>query len=177
MKYTVIKTQNQYENYMVEFEKLLDLNPQEGTEESEEKELLLFLIEGYEKENFKIEEASAIETIKFIIEQNDLKQKDLVPVFGTQSRVSEILSAKRPLSNTMIENLHELFKIPYELLHRAKKEVAEKLKHQREIINIDDVEICKQGDKLVLKRLNKHGLNKNKVTGKELLDTIREHHK
>jgi len=177
MKYSVIKNKNQYENYMVELEKLLDLNPLDGTEESEEKELLLFLIEGYEKENFIIEETSAIEAIKFIIEQNDLKQKDLAPIFGAQSRVSEILSGKRPLSNTMIENLNERFKIPYELLHKAKKEVSEKLKKGKEIINIDDVEICQRGNKFVLVRLKNHSLNKNKVTGKELLNTIRDKHK
>jgi len=177
MKYSVIKNKNQYENYMVELEKLLDLNPLDGTEESEEKELLLFLVEAYEKENFKIEETSAIETIKFIIEQNDLKQKDLIPIFGAQSRVSEILSGKRSLSNTMIENLNELFKIPYELLHRAKKEVSEKLKKSNDIINIDDVEIHKSGSKLVLTRRKKYGKNSNQLTGRDLMNLINERQK
>jgi HTH-type transcriptional regulator/antitoxin HigA len=50
------------------------------------------------------------------MEQQNLKQKDLTPYLGSQSRVSEILNGKRKLSKSMILNLHTGLGIPLEVL-------------------------------------------------------------
>lgn len=57
-----------------------------------------------------------VETIRFRMEQAGLKQKDLVPFVGTKSKVSEVLSGKRPFSINMIRRLHEGLDIPFDIL-------------------------------------------------------------
>ena len=74
------------------------------------------LIENYENEHYPIGPPDPIEAIKFRMEQMGMKKKDLAEVIGYKSRVSEILSRKRKLTLTMIRNLHEKLKIPYESL-------------------------------------------------------------
>jgi HTH-type transcriptional regulator / antitoxin HigA len=73
--------------------------------------LLAALIEKYEKENHQIPSASPIEVLVELIEANDLRQKDLVSIFGTESVVSEIVNGRRPLSKTHIELLSKRFRV------------------------------------------------------------------
>ena len=59
-------------------------------------------VENYEKERFSFDISDPIGNLKFLMEQHGLTQKDLSEI-GTQGRVSEILSGKRPLSKKHIE--------------------------------------------------------------------------
>jgi len=59
---------------------------------------------------------SAVEAIKFRMEQSGLTVKDLEPVIGRKNRVYEVLSRRRPLTLRMIEGLHTKFGIPVENL-------------------------------------------------------------
>jgi len=74
-------------------------------------ETLTILIEHYEEERYQINEATGVEVVKFLMEQNNLKQKDLVGVIGEKSSVSEILKGKRPLNLNHIKKLSEKFHI------------------------------------------------------------------
>ena len=66
--------------------------------ESERLELLTVLLEAYENSKYPVEPPDAIDAIQFRMHENGLKQVDLIPYFGTSSRVSEVLSRKRPLT-------------------------------------------------------------------------------
>jgi HTH-type transcriptional regulator/antitoxin HigA len=79
--------------------------PQIGTPESDRLELLTVLIEAYENTKYPIEPPDPIDAILFRMQEKGLKQADLVPYFGTRSRVSEVLSRKRPLTVIMIRAL------------------------------------------------------------------------
>jgi HTH-type transcriptional regulator/antitoxin HigA len=109
-----IKTQNDYNLALNQIEDLLDAIP--NTDEFDELEILTTLVEAYEDKHYKIEAPDPIEAIKFTMEQQSLKQKDLIPIFGTKSRVSEILNKKRKLTINMIRKLNENLKIPIENL-------------------------------------------------------------
>ncbi len=61
------------------------------------------------------------ENIRRQLSNLGLRQKDLTPIFGTESRISEILSGRRPLSIKMIANLHKYLDIPYQELIDANK--------------------------------------------------------
>jgi len=86
-----------------------------GSPEGDEAEILGLLIEKYEKENYPVEAPDPVEYIKFIIDQRGLKYKDLIPIFGTLSRVSEVLNKKRRFTLKMIKNLHTQLQIPYSI--------------------------------------------------------------
>jgi len=95
-------------------EKLMRAKP--NTPEMDELEVLTTLVEAYEEQFYKIDAPDPIEAIKFRMEQEGLKQKDLVAIIGSKSRVSEILNRKRKLTIEMIRNLHQQLQIPVESL-------------------------------------------------------------
>ncbi|GGO68218.1 ImmA/IrrE family metallo-endopeptidase [Bowmanella pacifica] len=112
----IIKTEEQYHSYLEECEFLLDKAPSAGSPESDRLDLLTLLIEKYEEQNFPIEPIDPIEAIKFRMNEQGLKQVDLAPYFGTKSRVSEVLSGKRPLTVQMIRALSSGLGISVETL-------------------------------------------------------------
>jgi HTH-type transcriptional regulator / antitoxin HigA len=84
------------------------LNPSER----ELHELLIVLIEHYEKKHYELRRNTAIEAISELMLANELKQKDLVgSVFETTSVVSEVLSGKRPLTVDHIRRLCHRFNV------------------------------------------------------------------
>ena len=109
-----IKTEKDYNNTLNQIEKLMDAKP--NTPQMDELEVLTTLVEAYEAQHYIINTPDPIEAIKFRMEQEGLKQKDLVNIVGSKSRVSEILNKKRKLTIEMIRNLHTRLHIPVESL-------------------------------------------------------------
>ena len=114
MKPKLIKTQKEYREALKRIEKLMDAKPR--TPQGNELELLAALVELYERENESIPPPDPLEAIRFRMEQEGLKPKDLIPFIGSRSRVSEILSGRRSLTLKMIRNLNQGLGIPAETL-------------------------------------------------------------
>jgi HTH-type transcriptional regulator/antitoxin HigA len=114
MKIRIIRTEDEYEQALARLETLMDAMP--GTPEEDELDLLSFLIDKYEEEHFPIDLPDPVDAIKFRMEQQGLSRKDLICYIGSQSKVSEVLNHKRPLSLSMIRALHEGLGIPAEVL-------------------------------------------------------------
>ena len=109
----IVRTEEQNEQYV---KVLFDLTSRKMTkEESEFADLLTLLIEDFEEKNYALPKASPTETIRFLMDQNGLKQKDLIDVFGTPSIVSEVLRGKRDLNKDHITRLSECFHVSPEL--------------------------------------------------------------
>jgi HTH-type transcriptional regulator/antitoxin HigA len=109
----VVHTEEQNEQYI---KVLFDLTSRKMTkEESEFADLLTLLIEDFEEKHYALPKASPTETIRFLMDQNGLKQKDLIDVFGTPSIVSEVLRGKRDLNKDHITRLSERFHVSPEL--------------------------------------------------------------
>lgn len=124
MKPKVIKTEAEYEAALAHLEGLMDEASAPAI--AEEMELFAVLIENYEKEHFPIGLPDPVEAIKFRMEQQGLERKDLVRYIGSQSKVSEVLNRKRPLSLAMIRELHKGLGIPAEvLLQESGRELTE----------------------------------------------------
>lgn len=105
MEARVIRTEEQYHSYLSEVQELLSIGDKISVEENERIDLLTVLLENFEKRQYPIEPPSPIDAIKFRMGERGLKQADLIPYFGTRSRVSEVLSGKRPLTIPMIRAL------------------------------------------------------------------------
>ncbi|HTQ61232.1 MAG TPA: helix-turn-helix domain-containing protein [Candidatus Solibacter sp.] len=105
-----IASEAQNEHYT---EVLYNLERRGKLSAAEEKyaELLTVLIEAYEEEHYPIRAASPIEVLAELMTANNLKQKDLAPLFGSESIVSEILNGKRELNKHQIEKLSRRFKV------------------------------------------------------------------
>lgn len=97
-------------------DRLLDLEPQPGTSEADELQLLALLIETCEKSRWPIDLPDPVDAIRFCMDQQGLTRRDLEPYIGSRARVSEVLSGKRALSMRMIRALHAGLDIPLEVL-------------------------------------------------------------
>ena len=96
METKLIKTDADYQEAL---RRIRDLGePDEGTAEFEEAEILTMLLVKYEEENYPTEELDPIEYLKIRMEVLGLAQNDLVPYFGNKGNVSKVLNRKRPLS-------------------------------------------------------------------------------
>ncbi len=109
-----IKTGQDYNMTLSKIEGLMVAKP--NTPQMDKLEVLTTLVEVYEEQHYAINAPDPIEAIKFRMEQEGLKQKDLVSIVGSKSRVSEILNKKRKLTIEMIRNLHKQLHIPIESL-------------------------------------------------------------
>jgi HTH-type transcriptional regulator/antitoxin HigA len=94
------------------------------TPEGDRLEVLLTLVDAYEEQRWPIAPSDPIEVIRFRMEQAGHSQADLAALLGSQSRASEILMRKRPLTLQMIWKLHEAWGIPAEILIRPYATVA-----------------------------------------------------
>ena len=73
--------------------------------------VLMTLIEAYEEQHHSIPDAPPVEILRALMDANDLRQNDLVPIFGSESIVSEVLHKKRDLNKTHIEKLSKRFHV------------------------------------------------------------------
>ncbi|HUO61413.1 MAG TPA: helix-turn-helix domain-containing protein [Candidatus Acidoferrales bacterium] len=89
----------------------LDSKDVRTPEEEDAIDLLTLLIERYEDERYPIPDASPIEVLRFLLEQNGLSQKDIVPELGSESTVSLVLSQKRQLTQKHIAKLSKRFQV------------------------------------------------------------------
>lgn len=142
MKTKIIRTEHDYNLACERIYKLI--NSQEdaiepGSPEGDEIELLSLLVEKYEQENYPIEAPSPIEAIKFRMEQMNLKQVDVAPLFGGKTRVSEVLNGKRSLTLKMITLLNSYLGIPLESLVIGNKDVILEKERRERLLNVSSI--------------------------------------
>lgn len=105
-----ITSDRQHEHYLSVLEKLAAKeNP--TPEEEKYAAVLLTLIEAYEEEHHSIPDACPVEVLRALMDAHNLRQKDLVPIFGSESIVSEVLHKKRALNKTHIARLSKRFQV------------------------------------------------------------------
>ena len=109
-----IKTETDHLSALARIEELMDAAP--GSAEEDELDALATLAEAYEEKHFPVPDAHPLDVIKFVMEQKNMTDRDLVPFIGSPGRVSEIMSGRRPLTIDMIRKLHSGLKIPADLL-------------------------------------------------------------
>jgi len=105
-----ITSERQHEEYLLVLDRLASKeNP--TREEEKYATVLMTLIEAYEEEHHSIPDASPLEVLRALMDANSLRQKDLVPIFGSESIVSEVLHKKRDLNKAHIERLSRRFRV------------------------------------------------------------------
>ncbi len=127
MDIKVIKQREDYGRAMARLSALMDLDPQPGSEQENELELLALVIEDYERKIVAPATPDPVDAILFRMDQAGLTRKDLIPHIGSASKVSEVLSRKRPLSLAMIRKLHGKLGIPASSLIGAEQEADARL--------------------------------------------------
>ena len=114
----VISSEEELDRLTAEVDRLLSKGIKENSLSPEEEkllDLLAVLIESYEDEHYPMPEASPNDVLKFLMEDRELKQKDLVHIFGSTGITSEVVNGKRSISKAQAKKLAEFFKVSVEL--------------------------------------------------------------
>jgi HTH-type transcriptional regulator/antitoxin HigA len=117
-----IHTEADHEAAIARIEALWNAPP--GTPDHDEIEVLAILVSVYEDGRWPILPPDPIEAIKFHMAQNGYRQKDLAVVIGSESRASEVLNRRRPLTVQMIRAIHAAWSVPLEALIGADDRAA-----------------------------------------------------
>lgn len=123
-----IRTAVDHKRALKEIERLWD-KVEPGTPDGDRFEVLGTLVDAYEEEHFPIPAPDPIEAIRFRMDQEGLTNNDLLPIFKTRARVSEVMGKRRRLNLTMIRRLHQRLEIPIECLvkdYKLKPQAAPK---------------------------------------------------
>jgi HTH-type transcriptional regulator/antitoxin HigA len=129
LKYTIIKSEEQYTNYCDALENLL---VKDDSKYMDEIELLTLLIEKWDNENNSFNDLNPIELIKSLMHENNLKAADLTQILGlSKGTVSKILNYHKGLSKDTIRKLSEHFKVSQEAFNRPYKLKNEVNRHYR----------------------------------------------
>jgi HTH-type transcriptional regulator/antitoxin HigA len=130
LKYTLIKNVEQYKRYCDILEKLIFSNKKASKDEID---LLTLLIEKWDVEHSTFNDSDPIELLKTLMEEHDLKAKDLVDILDlTKGTVSKILNYHKGLSKDTIRRLSGYFKLSQEAFNRPYRLVHEVNKHYRD---------------------------------------------
>jgi len=129
LKFTIIKSKEQYDNYCNILEELVI---QENQNAQDEIDLLTLLIEKWDNEHSTLKDSDPIEILKSLMAEQDLKSKDLVDIVGlTKGTISKILNYNKGLSKDTIRKLSDYFKVSQETFNRPYKLINEVNKHFR----------------------------------------------
>jgi len=112
----VIKTEEENERALAVVESLVEKGEKNMTpEEDALLELLTGLIHNFEEKAYPIPKSEPHEMVAFLLEHRGLAPKDLWPIIGSKSRVSEILAGKRPMTKEQAKKLAAFFHIGVDL--------------------------------------------------------------
>ncbi len=91
-------------------------------------ELLTLLVERYEQEHYSVPAPDPVSVVRFLIERQNLTQRDLIPQFGSESAVSMFMTGQRHLTLEQVRRLSTRFKLPADIfipkasaMHRPKR--------------------------------------------------------
>jgi HTH-type transcriptional regulator/antitoxin HigA len=107
----VIDGVQEYKRLLNEVEKLMDLGENLTAEQVEVLQLLVTLIEQYEKKHYQLKAATPHDVLHELILARDLKQKDLVEIFGSKGITSEVINGKRGISKSQAKALGTFFHV------------------------------------------------------------------
>ncbi|MGA2738907.1 MAG: transcriptional regulator [Bryobacteraceae bacterium] len=111
----IITTEDENQRMIAELEKLDTRGRPLTTEEERLAMLMNLVIRQFEESRYSLGHAEPVEAVRVLMESRGLRQRDLLPVFGSSSVASDVLNGKRSLSKTHVRKLAEFFHVPASL--------------------------------------------------------------
>jgi len=116
LKYKLIREIKQYNEYCNVLEKLVAIGKESVQDEID---LLTLLIEKWDDEHNTFEDSDPIKILKSLMEEHDLKAKDLIKILNlSKGTISKILNYNKGLSKETIRKLSDYFKVSQEVFNR-----------------------------------------------------------
>jgi len=116
MKLRPIKTKKEYETALDWVDHMFDKKVKVSTPAGETLQVALLLIKEYEDRHYPVPLPDPIAAIKLKMQEQGLKNKDLVGSIGTKGYVSAVLNKKKPLTLELVRLFHQKFGISADIL-------------------------------------------------------------
>lgn len=131
--YTIIRTDEQYMAYCNDLEKMTSkYKVSQSNDLLDMIDTITLLIERYDEEHSQLNEIDPIQLLKSLMDDNNLKQKDLAEILHvSKGHLSDILNYKKGLSKNIIRILSDRFKVRQSAFNKPYKLSAEVNKHYR----------------------------------------------
>ncbi|MCC0179929.1 transcriptional regulator [Waterburya agarophytonicola K14] len=114
MELRPIKTESDYQNALIEIERLFDAKPNSLL--LDRLDILTTLVEAYEQEHYPIDAPDPISAILYYLSARGLSHQDLAASIGDTEQVTAILNRQQALNLDAIRRLNQDFGIPAEVL-------------------------------------------------------------
>ncbi len=153
MKTKILKTEQEYNEACEKIYSAINSSEtaiEPDSPEGEEVELLSLLVEKYEMEHHLLGAPDPIEAIKYRMEQMNLRQADIAPLFGGTTRVSEVMNRRRPLTLKMITLLNRYLGIPLESLVTGNKEIKLEPQMRDKLLSISSIQEYLKGGRAAM---------------------------
>src|SRR3990167_10770148 len=105
MKFAPIKNEKEYQVALKKLEKVFDASP--NSPEGDMAQVLVLLIEDYEKKHFPIEDPDPIKAIEYMMEERGLNKEDIINFIGNRRLTTKVMNRQKGLSLRMIKALHK----------------------------------------------------------------------
>jgi len=106
----IIESDEEFDR-LVEKMEALDRKEDSTPEEDALSGLLMKLIQDYDDKYYPVPDSKPHEIVQHLMEQRGLKQADLVPLIGSRSQVSDMVTGKRGVSKAQARKLGEFFHV------------------------------------------------------------------
>ena len=111
-----VETEEEYDHMVAAVERLMDKGEDHlSPEESALLETMAILVQAFDERHNPLPQVAPNEMLAYLMETSGRTARDLLPVFGTRGRVSEVLSGKRSISKEQAKKLSSLFKVTVDL--------------------------------------------------------------
>jgi HTH-type transcriptional regulator/antitoxin HigA len=111
-----VETEEENERLIEAAGRLIKKGKGRSPEEEKLLNLLVTLIEDFEEKHYPIGAVSnPAVALRELMREHDLKQTDLVDIFGSQGTVSQVLNGKREISKAQARKLSTRFRLPVDL--------------------------------------------------------------
>lgn len=111
-----IRSEEEYDIMIENIDELISKPEQRLTEEEDRLlETLAILVEDYESKHYPIPEPEPYQTLQVMMTDRGLRQRDLLPIFGSRGTASEVVRGKRRISKTQIKKLAAFFNVSVEV--------------------------------------------------------------
>src|SRR5712692_3072552 len=107
-----IETEQENERMLARVSRLMEKGEENITvEELRFLKLMAILIQDFEERAYPLPEADPHDMLRFLMEQRNLRQRDLLPVFGSRSVASDVIGRKRGISRAQAKALGAFFHV------------------------------------------------------------------
>jgi HTH-type transcriptional regulator / antitoxin HigA len=109
-----IETEDEYDRMVSAVGQLMDkrdLSP----EEAALLETMAILVQAHDDRHHPVAQTAPNEMLAYLMKSSGLTAKDLLPVFGTRGRISEVLGGKRSISKDQAKKLAAAFQVTADL--------------------------------------------------------------